>query len=491
MRARSKILWFGACPTENALTEATNRNLSIEFVEAGSNPDFTNARAAVFWGVPPNFRRAFDSFKGIDIGRGLDEGLDFLIVVGNDACLSEFSADVDRRVPRGPARERVRIKIGVKEHEVLELAARNTPGPALNPSLEIVVQQGFQLGDSDAFFLKRAFQDCKSISLQRLTGGLSGARTYLVEATLASSLAGVRPVPYFVKLDDSDALFKEHGKYVTFAEHHIPWNLRPNFQAGRSVFGVNNGILVGSFVQAAESLWQQVFSGSGPKLIRTLFEETLVGWRAEAQRHSPQVPGSVISELKEFCVPTKVPGQRIAAASQLGEVRPPLELWHTMLDLAPEAWRKSVIHGDMHAENVRVRKSDAIVIDFAKTTHGPICADLASLEVWLVFQIPNFASLVPREVWLEMMERLYSPTKIFDPTQSASSETALAGVESAVLEIRKIAGEVMVGQTEYVRVLSLYLLRHAMFDAAIENNEEDEFRRTYSYWLADRLVGLL
>jgi hypothetical protein len=473
------------------MVEARNRNLSVKIGVGNEEVDFASSRAAIFWAMAPAFRVALEKFTAVDIVRALDEGLLVIVVVADEACLAEFNKVVDKRVIASPAGAGLLIKIGLQEHEVCELAARHMPGPALNNTLEICSAAETSIDACDDFLLRRAFHDCKSITLQRLTGGLSGASAFLVEATLSTSLAGARPAPYFAKLDDSRALKAEHDRYTVFGEHHIPWHLRPNFQPSRSVFGVDKGVLVGSFVQAADSLWQRAIAGEGVKYIRTLFDETLIGWLKEAECHSSQPAGSVISALMPFCNHTRVPASRVAMASEFGNVAQPSGLWRAMLDLAPEAWRKSVIHGDMHPENVRVRKDDAIVIDFAKATRGPICADLASLEVWLVFQIPSGQDLPPTSEWVDLATQLYDPRSLLNDGEDVRRHDKLDWIVDSVAEVRRIASKLAVGPEEYSRVLACYLLRHATFEAGPLNLDEDEFRRTFAYWLANKIISHL
>jgi hypothetical protein len=46
--------------------------------------------------------------------------------------------------------------------------------------------------------------------------------------------------------------------FRSYAEHHVPWYLRPNFVAERSAYGVSRGILVGSFVANSCALAEAV-----------------------------------------------------------------------------------------------------------------------------------------------------------------------------------------------------------------------------------------
>jgi hypothetical protein len=123
---------------------------------------------------------------------------------------------------------------------------------------------------------------------------------------------------------------------------------------------------------------------------RALFKETLGVLRQDQHTADPAVHHSVVEPLAGFCKYSRIPPPRVEGAKQFGgEVHSPVSLWRKLLNLPARQWLRTSMHGDMDANNVRVRKADAIVIDFAHATNGPMCADLASLEVWLAFEWPE------------------------------------------------------------------------------------------------------
>jgi len=90
----------------------------------------------------------------------------------------------------------------------------------------------------------------------------------------------------------------------------------------------------------------------------------------------------------------------IEAARVRGIDETPKAIWEHLLDLRDQEWREGNHARDMHGENVRVRDSDAIIIDLEKTrANGPLSADLACLDVWLSFKVPAVLPLPAREVW--------------------------------------------------------------------------------------------
>lgn len=488
MLERPKLLWFGRPPSAEDLREAKNRDLILEVVSAGPMPDFRRARAAVFWATNQHFVLAVELLEA-NLVQVIDEGLYLYIVVADQGQLR----DVQRVLAQlGAPADRYRLRIHpLGCHEVPNAALLHNPGPAANNEVEILLPDGGNLRGDHRFLLQRAFSDCKSISLRLIPGGKSGALTFLVDATLATTLAGPRPLPYFAKLGKPQKLRSELSLYEVYAENHIAWHLRPNFQSSRCIYGVEQGILVGSFVQASRSLWEAAAEGEGPSHIRTLFEETLAVWRSQAKKWPYGQPGSVVDPLEKFCDYLRVPDDRVEAAKvHGGTVHAPRSLWRKLLDLPHDYWLHSSIHGDMHGDNVRVRKQDAIVIDFAHSTTGPMCADLASLEVWLAFKVLPDEALNQNQ-WQERTEELYRPETVDISVGATTIEHTCDWVSACLQEIRYIAGKSTLSTDEYKRVLAVYLLRHASFAPDEGCKVEDEYRRTYAYWLANRMVNAL
>lgn len=487
MTERSKLLWFGRPPTAADCTEAKNRGLEIEQQLPGVAPDYTFARGVVFWATPPHFEATADALEA-SLPAAIDHGLYVHIVVGSEAQRRDIAAVLAATLPDGGAEDHYRLRIEpVQPHEGPQSVLMHNPGPPAYRELNISVDD-LVLTDDQRLLLQRAFHDCHSIALQRISGGLSGAQTLLVDAKLRASNAGPRPSSFFVKLDAPAKLREEMKRFREFAEHHIDWNLRPNFAIERSIYGVRQGALVGAFVRASRSLWEVALDGEGPAHIRSLFQDTLGGLRQETERPQAEACGSVVEPLDKFCKRDRIPNTRVEAAHAFGGmVHSPRSLWRKLLDLPEQPWRLSATHGDMHGENARARKGDAIVIDFAQACTGPMSSDVASLEVWLAFKVAPGVTL-SQEEWRQRIDALYAPRAI---------ELSLAGVPIAVDdepiaacvdELRRIANESVHSTDEYKRVLAVYLMRQATFPADATCAAADEFRRTYAYWLANQLV---
>lgn len=489
--ARTKIFWFGRPPSEEDKQHATDHDFTLVVPSHGEDPDFQFGRAAFFWATDVHFGDAAVWLKN-QVAKALNEGLFVVVVVTSErgeVRLKEVNRVLKENDPHGALAGQYRVRsTPVSVHNLMNLALKHDPGPAKNSDLDI--DPLGTLTAMETLLLQRAFHDCTSIRLKPIQRGYSGAKTFIVEARLRVSNAGPEPEPYFAKLGASGKLQDEMNQFHQFAEHHVPWYLRPNFLSERSIYGVAEAILVGSFVQGSSPLVECARNGNGVQPIRSLFEETLAGLRRQSHKADEGKMTSVVDELGKFCNHKGVPAQRWTAAAHKfgGDPLEPDKLWWQMLSLPAQRWRKSCIHGDMHGENVRVRKQDAIVIDFAQACTGPASADLANLEVWLSFEPSDDGPF--GEEWKAVVDVLYSPEVIEASLEDPTSIGDDSWIYACVAEIRRLAREAVESKDEYKRVLAVYLLRQASFPAN-PKHPDDEFRRTYAYWLSCRLVASL
>jgi hypothetical protein len=199
----------------------------------------------------------------------------------------------------------------------------------------------------------------------------------------------------------------------------------------------------------------------------------------------------VVSALKPFCDPFRVPETRWKQAAHVfgGACIRADDIWYRLIGLPALDWRSSAIHGDLHGENVRVRKEDSILIDFAHAAPGPACADLAHLEVSLAFD--GRPGDLQGEAWKQAVSQLYLPDAIVASLARPKARKRDTWMRAAVAEIRALVPAAVADPSspeEYLRVLAVYLLRHASFPANKNDNGDDDYRRTYALWLACRLT---
>lgn len=479
---RPYLLWFGRVPRKEHESEVAGREMKLQVVTS-LQPQMRYARAAVFWAADTEFDATLDVLER-HLVACIDEGLLVYVVVSDDvAQVTHMTQAIDALVFKHSSARNVIVRNdAVSAHELANEALLHDPGPVANQALTF---QGDinSLTPQRKLLLQRAFSDSSILKLTSIKAGFSGASTFIVHATINASPPLPEPMPFFVKIGDSAKLLDELTRFRKHAEHYITWNLRPNFLVERSIYGVSEGVLVGTFVEGSKSLAECAQAGDGEKYITALFDETLAGWRKRADLH--KVSNSVVAALAAYDRHTSIPSQRVEQARLLfgGEVRLPTNLWRGLLSAPRQSWRECVMHGDMHGDNVRVRKDDAIVIDFAQADKGPACADAASLEVWLAFQ-PDGLDV---KQWQSWVENLYRPDVIDSMLEGAAFDHG-CWIHGCLSKIRRIGSRCVLGQDEYKRVLAVFLLRHASFEANPSNVEADEFRRCFAYWLANRLV---
>src|SRR5207253_2919895 len=105
--------------------------------------------------------------------------------------------------------------------------------------------------------------------------------------------------------------------------------------------------------------------GTARTLFYSLFDRTLGGWRLQA--YEGPLSGVQVKDfmkddegkreegLKWFSRPDQIPNERFEQAKAMGAKRSPAELHAALSVIGPIRTRIAPMHGDLHAENVRVR----------------------------------------------------------------------------------------------------------------------------------------
>lgn len=471
---RTRVIWKGK--ERWALTEFAQRGLFVQNDAADAFKDLATVRALAIHqedGDPSSVEQLLRE-SGADL---LNHGVSIFGIAANDLAAGALR---QAAVSAGFA-ESVYIRTAPPDHEIAEKIARLQPGPAANRSLEITGAAASTLSVTARLFLQRAFFDCSSISIEPLTGGRS-ASVFSVHARFTDSVVGPRPLPFFAKVDSRDKIDSEGFNYRFYAEHFIPFNLRPNLDPKRCLSGKDVGILVGNFVEKSESLIDAARRGHAQTALFSLFDNTLRGWRLQATSSQGIVPAmsGVFSAAKLLAIPDRHPEAR-----RLGATKTPQELEALLKALPIRPYLSAPMHGDLTPFNVRVRGHDAILIDLAHTKQGPLVADAASLEVGLAFEAGDDTD---DKGWSELMDTLYSRDCLLRPPVPPREPRAREWLWSSIRQIRVVALAEEVSPFEYATALAIYLLRRAMFPA---DSPADGFRRAYAYVLAERLISCL
>src|ERR1035441_5143654 len=128
--------------------------------------------------------------------------------------------------------------------------------------------------------LRTSTENSRSITVEPLTKGFSGARVLAVYAEFAQGEAAPYPLPYFAKIDTRKRILREYEAYDRFVTRYIPFSQRPNCEPKRCFAALTDGILVGDFVDDSVPLSDVVKPHGARSIIHSLFDDALRGWRS-------------------------------------------------------------------------------------------------------------------------------------------------------------------------------------------------------------------
>jgi hypothetical protein len=480
---RKSVIWIGTAPNQETCTELKNRGLIVQACEGQAGVERLPLARAIVLSFEEGRDKDFQSSLNKITAQAQDHGLMVLAVANSD---KEFLLmdEILKTIHPGARPEK---RITRPPYVIAELIARHDAGPSAG-DVEVL---GAQVPETTRLFLRRAFNDCKSISIRKLAGGRS-ARVFSVYALFRDSRVGPRPLPFFAKVDKKAKILNEWSRYQNPVGHFIPFQARPDLEPERCFTGSTQGILVGNFVEHSESLWEVAKRGAAQPVIYSLFDEALRGWRlqAYAQDDAAAFADSLWASLTGLwdltrCIPQL--SRRATDASKFGKVHSPQELLDMLKAFGTLRHRLAPCHGDLHIHNVRARRGEAILIDFNSARFsGPLVADPASLEVSLVFEMDSTDA--DNEGWRELAHNLYESQYLHRAPPPPKEPAAREWMWACVRQIRLIALESQETDREYHYALIWYLLRRAAFR---NENARDKFRRDFAYYLACRLVASL
>jgi hypothetical protein len=385
------------------------------------------------------------------------------------------------------------IEVKGDDVEIAEAFARLGTWPPIGAPELVMCDKEDVLKPRLAILLKRAFYDCKRITIRRLRGGKTAEGTFCVFANLDNGLYGPQPMPFFVKIDSFPMIRIELGNYSEFVEPFIPFYLHPSVNAARCVQTLTNGALVCDYVENSAPLRDALRAGQGDGAIYSLFELTLRGLRSHTQ-NSPKMPGVLEAFLDERVRAHEIQEShptRIEKLRKRGMHRSPVEIQASLRTHATTIGaRQGIYHGDLHYSNVMVRHRDAIVIDFGSMNEfGPLAADPAILEVSLVFGTDDEDDSKSFDAWCGFVDSIYSDP--LRPPLSKGDHPQFAWLVKAVRELRQAIASCEFEKKEALIILAGCMLRHArnsnlrFKDMALDTLAEN--RRAYALAVAYRL----
>lgn len=358
--------------------------------------------------------------------------------------------------------------------------------PALPQHLEVRVADEFGqaavLEPNKDILVRRAFSNCAEIHLVRMAEGRSGVGVYRAFPKVARSLLKSRwLLPYFIKIGKRKKIFAEYENYVDAVEGYVPFHLGPHLVQDRCCLGAKDEIIVGDWVEESESLRDCARNGRAATAIACLFDRTLHGW----YRNAETIDKSVAAVLAPRLPWRRIRGERYRRAKELGATKTLGELRQLLRCCNSLGVVVSPIHGDLHASNVRVRATDAIVIDFFAHDGAPILYDFASLEASLL--VEGFSDDLDADTarWMRSIQPLYTtPLNMAPPL--ADPHDSHSWFYACVRQIRHHAQRGEISDGQYAACLAVALLVKVHKDMALSNAEGS--RRAAAYVFAERIL---
>lgn len=470
---RTNVLWIGP-PEDNA--EFTHRQLSVKYCDSSAAASLLPLASAIILNVHEANRGGLAADLRLLAGPALDHGLAIHVIADSDATQRHVAYVLYKL----SLTARVVATTKPSLHVVAERIARHNSGPSSDAAL---IFRGESLSVNAQLLLRRAFCDCKQLTVSRLAGGIT-SDVLSVHAVFRDSLSGPRPLPFFAKIGARSSIEQEQQIYIQYVEHFVPFYLRPSLDYERCVFGFENAVLVGNFVELSESLSDVARRNMAQSSIHSLFDHALRGWRLQAK----EVTNNLLLAMPGFVNPDEIPESRLVQARKRGVVRPPHEL-DALLKGAPAVrYLSGPYHGDLHADNVRVRGNDAILIDFQRVRTGPLLADHACLEISLAF---NEYERDSNDGWTSLIDTLFSDTSFVCPPGPPLEPAPREWLWNAVRQIRTIALANQQSQSEYLQIVAISLLRFARLPRRPTDTFIAEERKACAYFIADKLTSVV
>ena len=501
MLARKQVAWCKSTPPAEAVDAFTRRGYkvlpSISYAKLRSQADMSGVGAVVF--TQSQVKPSLISRELNDhVRRLLDLDCRVIVLplrVGDRGIPNVVNALVPMVLPATNQQGNPPLPYAsiyeptVGWEEIANFVVEAPPGPPPNLGLNIEFEGKAETKDA-ILLLRRAFADCVNVHLSRLHEGKSrDVRVYKACVELINGAVGCWPHPYFVKIGPRATIYGEFENYVLYVDPYIPFHLGPKVIRHRCCLGATEGVIVGHYVDESESLKHCAFDGRSTAAVAGLFDRTLIGWHRSGE--PIEVPFS--DPLMRY-FPHRIADRRFDRAKQLGAT---LDLG-ALRTLFARCKDTPVLvgrtHGDLHAANVRVRATDAVVIDFyAHRDNQPLIFDAATLEASLL--VDGFgAAPTGRKVkeedhqaWLESVRSLYEG-KLFtiDISSKGSPKSKAFWFHSCVAQIRRQAREWAFSGEQYAAALALALLFKARKDADVP--EPEATRRAAAYLFAERVL---
>lgn len=525
--ARARIAFFKTLPGEGDLMRFRERRFVCGACTEADllDADYVSRLDAIIFSQDPYEQSALTAVWRDTLPALLNHGVRVYVRIAPDfdqnttARKLVIEALVPLRVPLAnitPAeREQIPPELREREHSALapyvyifdsgvdwvtiaHLVCDHPAGNAANRLLKVdgVVLSNLAASDTEErlLLLQRAFSDCRTVHLQPMVDGLSGAPVFKAYASMNHGLAGDWPYLHFVKVGPRKKIVDEYDKYMGRALDYIPFHLGPRLRLDRCNLGATLGILVGDFVEGAEPIRDCAPAGRAGHAIANLFDRTLGAWRKQARRHSTRTLQQYLTDkwLDEAGAELRLPSHRAGRVLDLrGD--PDVAPLRSIFDRhAHGEVLTGPAHGDLHATNVLIRGGDAIIIDFEKVEDDfPLLYDPASLEGGLLTESlahdPR-ATKAPDEL-LAAISPLYELEQLRKFVIHCNATNPLGWFYDCLAQIRSLSRHAATSAEQYAAVLAVCLIRKGCNTHAFPQANEN--LRAISFVLGQRILTQL
>ncbi|MGY6126062.1 hypothetical protein ACW9YV_11345 [Paraburkholderia strydomiana] len=499
MNDAKNVLWFGEAPqagTQHNLDRRAyrlHRNIALESIKDAS---LGLTAVVVVNGLPcdsPDMTAICDCLPMF-----IDHGIRVIFVTNEPsdrAGIFQHQLNrIDATYPWDRKDSDVRFVpslVGVQFDDISTFA----PGPKWKACDIKQIGSSERLTEEEDRLVNRAFPKAREIRLRRLTSGFSPAKVFMAHERRIEDGNSIAhwTQPRLIKIDLRKDLSDEVAA-MRVVSPFVPFELRPNLEI--YVEGFRKAIFVADFVDKSESLLDAAHAGRAEAAISNLFNRTLHRWRDRARQCDMSSEPLVTSAERLGMVSGDEIEEEYLEAEPIQRLRVDhIALWESLRQYSfPH--RVATIHGDLHADNVRVRGDDAILIDLGAvkgdTEAGkgaPICFDVAMLEVALMFTYKGEQegkNEFEQPSWRQEVEPFYQLDSILSNRTATVAPEADSWRFGCLQRIRAFGIYEQSDVFEYPIALVVALWRWCKFPS---RGEADRGRRVTAFLLAVKLIN--
>jgi hypothetical protein len=476
---RSIVLWIGGEIPRGVRADLEQR-FDLKPITTDALVDSASSACGLVIEVADSTPNIIDGY-GAAISAALDYGLWIALIPAPETNISNYyssaavAANDTRLCDRINREFHIFYDHRVKLTEFLYDAPR---APPANPALRL---EG-DVPENEALrtLLRRGFSDARSITLESLQGGKSGAQVWLL--TYGQEDRARRPLPMLVKVASREKMHREFSN-AQLAADFIPFRMLPPLHKERCVEGAEFGLLVYGFLEKTIPFDDALVTHDTGTLISSLFGRTLNGCIC----HSSTAKEGLVEHFRRLKAFRSSDALRAAAERARGVDSTTIDvddLEAHLVALPAQEYRVGYAHGDLHTGNLFVASasSEVLVIDFGTFSGpAPIVTDYACLEVSIAFPPPRDSEVPRTSLSRSDLRSMYSVPLVVPDRPTVSPRRS--SQHEAIRAIRQAVFQVEPNRAVYEVALAAYLIRFASYPDS--GNIDD---RALAYELATALI---